>query len=101
MTAVVNYAGEQVFPATGERLDSLFSRLILTWTSRLWGLLWWREARGWQRRLVIRMRRGTRAVVVMAAGSTKGLGEDVRDGRQSVVCLCCGHVVDVGGLRQV
>lgn len=50
---------------------------------------------------MVRVRRVPWAVVVVATWGTERLGEDIGDGRETVVRLVCGDVVNVRGLREV
>lgn len=117
MPAVVHDARHEVFAAAGHGLDSFLGGLVFARAARQgrWRRMHLRGRRGrgeagrWERRRVIRVGRvaGTVIAVVPVAGAARisgraqgFAGEDVRDGREAVVCLRCGDVVDVGCLGE-
>lgn len=97
MPPIVHNAGQQILASTRHGLNSLLGGLVLARArSERSLLILRREAGRREGRLLVGMRGMPWAVVVVASGSTKGpLGEDIRDGWQSIVRLGCGDMVDV------
>jgi hypothetical protein len=97
VATVVNDARQEIFTTARKSLNSFLGGLVLSGAGRQRRLLVVVrcESGRRERRLMVGMRRGTRAVGVHATARSEWLREDIRNGWQSVAGLLCWNVVDV------
>jgi hypothetical protein len=97
VATVVNDARQEILTTARKGLNSFLGGLVLSWAGSQGPLLVVLRCESWrrERRLVVRMRRGTRAVGVHTTARSEWLREDICNGWQPVAGLLCWDVVDV------